>query len=44
MNMEALMQSFEIMGLGMLGIFGVIIAIMLVVTLLSRLTADKEEQ
>lgn len=44
MNMEALMQSFEIMGLGMLGIFGVIIAIMLVVTLLSRLTANKEEQ
>ncbi len=44
MNMEALMQSFEIMGLGMLGIFGVIIAIMLVVTLLSRLTVDKEEQ
>ena len=41
MNITALMQSFYIMGMGMLGIFGVIIVISLIVVLLTKLTTKK---
>lgn len=37
-NMEALMQSFQVMGQGMFGIFVVLIVIALIVLLMSKLT------
>lgn len=41
-DLNALTQSFELMGKGMLGIFVVIVLIFLLVTVLTRLTADKK--
>ena len=42
-NMEDLMDSFRIMGQGMLGIFVVLILISLIVLGLSKLTSRKKE-
>lgn len=42
MNIEALMQSFGLMGKGMLGVFLVILVIMLMVVLLGRITGRSD--
>ena len=42
--MENFYISLQIMGLGMLGIFTVILAIMAVVVILSKLTSSRKKQ
>ena len=43
MNVQGFLQSLEIMGLGMLGIFVVMLLIFLVILLLGRLSKPKDE-
>lgn len=42
-NMQDLMNSFKLMGQGMLGIFVVLIIIALIVLLLTKLTGSKKK-
>lgn len=44
MNVELFLQTLPIMGMGMLGIFAVILVIMLTVVLLNKLTAPKNKE
>ena len=44
MNVELILQTLPIMGMGMLGIFAVILVIILVVAALNKLTAPKEKK
>ena len=44
MNLELFLQTLPIMGMGMLGIFAVILVIILVVAALNKLTAPKEKK
>ena len=44
MNVELFLQTLPIMGMGMLGIFAVILVIILVVDALNKLTAPKEKK
>ena len=44
MIVELFLQTLPIMGMGMLGIFAVILVIILVVAALNKLTAPKEKK
>ena len=44
MNVELFLQTLPITGMGMLGIFAVILVIILVVAALNKLTAPKEKK
>ena len=44
MNVELFLQTLPIMGMGMLGIFAVILVIIPVVAALNKLTAPKEKK
>ena len=43
-DMHALMQTIQLMGQGMLGIFVVIVLIYLVVLVLTKVTGNKEKE
>lgn len=42
-NMETLMDSFQLMGQGMVGIFVVLILIAIIVSVLTKITANKKD-
>lgn len=44
MNVDLFLQTLPIMGMGMLGIFAVILVIILIVVVLNKLTAPKDKR